>query len=393
MDWLEEKTEQFKKYLQNASMIKSLLGYLLVAMISVLVCFIFTRNLCMGWISVLLERCPEGKNVNVEHFLTETAISIKSQLLINIVRTCYNSCLYLYILIAFIAVGTLYFKRKIRPAVDAITESMNYIASGDFSHEISYRSEDEMGKMCEEFERMRKRLILDKQRQWDLQEEQRKINAAFAHDVRTPLTVIKGYTEFLRKYVPLGKISEEMLLEKLETIHNQEERLFEFTKTMSKIQNIEKREVVCNWKRYGELLKQINAVIQGLEKVGNKRITFETGEQAKEVFADYDLVLEVFDNILSNAIRYSKFLIEVKVKLSDKELIIFVKDDGKGFSNKALREASNIYFSEEDNTRDHFGIGLSICKMLCEKHGGNMTLMNSIERGAIVCTKFYIGVR
>ena len=71
-------------------------------------------------------------------------------------------------------------------------------------------------------------------------------------------------------------------------------------------------------------------------------------------------------------------------------LLIFVKDDGKGFSKEELNMASKPYYSGENISSEHFGLGLTICKMLCEKHGGGIYLSNSIHGGAIVCAEFFI---
>ncbi len=75
--------------------------------------------------------------------------------------------------------------------------------------------------------------------------------------------------------------------------------------------------------------------------------------------------------------------------------MIYVKDDGEGFSEKALREADTVYFRERKEAEDdegHFGIGLSITKMLCEKHGGELKLLNSVEGGAVVAVSFFISI-
>ncbi len=73
----------------------------------------------------------------------------------------------------------------------------------DFS--CIYRSEDEMGELCDTFEQMRHQLAENQEKIEDLMEGQRRLNAAFAHDLRTPLTVLRGYTDFLSRYCPEGK--------------------------------------------------------------------------------------------------------------------------------------------------------------------------------------------
>ena len=88
---------------------------------------------------------------------------------------------------------------------------------------MAWQSEDEFGLLAKDVERLRETIKRDKLNQWKMGEEQRRINAAFAHDIRTPLTVMKGYTEFLKKYVPTGKVTEQAILEKLDRISEQGE--------------------------------------------------------------------------------------------------------------------------------------------------------------------------
>ena len=70
-------------------------------------------------------------------------------------------------------------------------------------------------------------------------------------------------------------------------------------------------------------------------------------------------------------------------------LILTVKDDGKGFSAADLEKATTV-FSSNDKEKQHFGIGLSVCKILCEKHGGLLYVGNQKEKGACVTAKLKI---
>ncbi len=250
-----------------------------------------------------------------------------------------------------------------------------------------------MGSLCREMEQMRAILLKSKKDQWKQQEEQRKINAAFAHDIRTPLTVICGYTEFLQKYVPKGKVSEEMLLEKLNRMREQEERLFRFSATMATIQKMEEWELCGGWHSVSGLMRQMEAVIEGIRCSVTKEIMLHTSLPEQEVFLDQNLLMEVFENLLSNGLRYARESIQVEVAMSGKEFMVFVKDDGPGFSEKALRNGMDAYFSEEEGSQEHFGIGLSISRMLCESHGGSLTLHNSVLQGAIAAAVLTAGVR
>lgn len=397
MDWLEEKAGELGKFLQEKSLVRALVCYLCIGMVGVAGVYWITKNICLGWIEVLLQR---QNQVRYKHFWGFLEIwellgedGGREAVLLEVLNFFYNSCLYLYILVCFCIVGKLFLEAKVKQPLAIITQGLNYINMGDYSHEIIWQSQDEMGSLCREMEQMRAILLKSKKDQWKQQEEQRKINAAFAHDIRTPLTVICGYTEFLQKYVPKGKVSEEMLLEKLNTMREQEERLFRFSATMATIQKMEEWELCGGWHSVSELMGQMEAVIEGIRCSVTKEITLHTSLPEQEVFLDQNLLMEVFENLLSNGLRYARESIQVEVAMSGKEFMVFVKDDGPGFSEKALRNGTDTYFSEEEGSQEHFGIGLSISRMLCESHGGSLTLHNSVLQGAIAAAVLTAGVR
>ena len=396
MDWLEELVERIKRYIKNAKLNRSLICCLLVSFAVAVVLYIFTRNICYGWIKVLGQRYPQMQYyIDSGIILTVNGVGNAVEFTMVGLLFLYRYSLVLYMFIAMIIGARIFSRQKLDTAVESINTSLGYLIQGDYSHELSYQSHDELGMICLEVDELRQRLVEEKRRQWESDEGQRSINSAFAHDMRTPLTVMMGYTEFLIKYVPQGKISEQMLLEKLETIYQQQIRLLEFSKTMTEVQHMELRELRCKKYYLRELTERLRETAEELEKqsgisiyieVENGENTLENKNEAenKEVSVDLSLILEVCENLLSNAIRYARHEIRIVIKIREKNLTIFVKDDGVGFSPKGLRKASELYYSESKGEKNHFGMGLYICKTLCEKHGGNLSVTNGVEGGAIV---------
>lgn len=403
MDWLEEKIEKLKEHLQNAGLVRSLVYYLCITSIGAVVLWLFTRNICNMWIQVISRRTEQ-----IEYYYPnlggKLAMSQTQQygIILTILSGIYNYSLWFYMFIAYMISGKVFFSKRLRPALETISNMLSALNAGDYSVEMVWRSSDEMGKISQEMEELRKKLIREKRRQWERQEEQRNINAAFAHDIRTPLTVIRGYTEFLQKYVPQGKVSQELLMGKLETMLYQEERLLRFSNTMTDLQRIEKREISCQWIRFSDLLQRLKESAKALEQTTGKKIRVSAKQELagkgeeQEILVDSECIQEVVENLLNNAVRYARQQIVVQLGIDKNELTIYVKDDGPGFSQRALRAATEVYYSEEKNNgresnSEHFGIGLSICKMLCENHNGGITLRNSVEGGAIAAATFGIG--
>lgn len=400
MDWIEERTEKLKEALRNAGLMRSLMGYLCITSIGAVVLWMFTRNICNIWIQVISTRM-DGISFYYSSLGGRQIYSVTGQcsLILEMLSLVYNYSLWVYMFLAYVVAGKVFFAKKLSPAMENISNMLSALNAGDYSREIVYRSNDEMGKISEELEILRRKMIQEKRRQWELQEEQRSINAAFAHDIRTPLTVIRGYTEFLQKYVPRGKVSEELLMEKLNTMQYQEERLLRFSNTMTELQRIEKREIFCRWIKLSQLIQRLKESAEVMEQTGGKTIFVSVTQELKgtedrqELLVDSECIQEVVENLLNNAVRYAVKQVMIQLEIRKSELTVYVKDDGKGFSPKALRTAAETYFSEEKDSGEHFGIGLSICKMLCENHNGNLTFRNSVEGGAIAAATFGIGVR
>lgn len=99
--------------------------------------------------------------------------------------------------------------------------------------------------------------------------------------------------------------------------------------------------------------------------------------------------MEVYDNILANAERYADTQITADISVTQDFLKIEIYDDGCGFSDKALKFAKEpFYRDDKEQNSSHFGLGLYICKIICEKCGGNLNISNT-ENGGKVSAKFF----
>ena len=107
------------------------------------------------------------------------------------------------------------------------------------------------------------------------------------------------------------------------------------------------------------------------------------------VSVDLEIVLQVFENLLSNAMRYADTAVSVACRTKGKKLLITVADDGKGFNSNALKIATDpFYTTEKKSEGEHFGLGLNISKVLCQRHGGGITLKNQKNGGASITVCF-----
>lgn len=288
--------------------------------------------------------------------------------------------------VAVIGVSHQYYKRKLEEPLKILKREMEFIGRDDLSFDCSYISNDEMGEVCNTLNRMRKQLVKNQENLWHLMEAQRNLNAAFVHDIRTPLTVMRGYTQMMLKFYPEGKISEEKMIETLQMLERQTGRIEQFSLTMKEIHNMEEWKVDRQPFSVKELVQQIRENLKGMP-LGEIQVEFSCEIDEMQIICDKNLIQEVADNILTNALRYAREKIVISMAKEEEGLFIYVKDDGKGFSKEEIMKAARPYFSTAE---DHFGLGLTICQTLCKKHGGDLELMNSLEGGAIVSAYFMV---
>ena len=115
--------------------------------------------------------------------------------------------------------------------------------------------------------------------------------------------------------------------------------------------------------------------------------------ESQELYIDVNSFMEVAENIVANALRFAKDNIRVSIQKNRNDLELIVIDDGKGFSEQDIIKACKPYYHEDlDNSEEHYGLGLYICKIICEKHGGTIVLSNTESGGARVQATFNISI-
>jgi signal transduction histidine kinase len=391
VDWIDEIVDYFRKKIKTLSLKEALGIYILIAVIGVVICYISTFIICGSWINLIYSK------YNIDYMDMSDRIQIyritpssKDRNLINIIRFIESVSVLVYSVGAILITSHFYYKNKLEEPLYLLKEQTKYISRDDLSYICHYESDDEMGEVCKAFDKMRVRLVENQRNIWSLMEEQRSINAAFAHDLRTPLTVIQGYNEFLIKYYSEGKIGEEKLHEILELTNNQVKRLINFSETMKDLHTFE--EILVDRKKKDPiiLVESVKEIAKGLKEINRSPIHIQSNISSGESYYDERIILEVIDNLISNAIRYAKSKIEISIEKEEDRLLIYIRDDGRGFTKEELYMASKPYYSDRSIASKHFGIGLTICKILCEKHGGTLHFSNSIHGGAIVCAEFFV---
>ena len=291
-------------------------------------------------------------------------------------------------LACFILAGFVFYRSKIRRPLMFLTTSANRIAENDLDFSIAYDRNDEMGLLCKAFEKMRSALESNNREMWRQMNERQKLNAAFSHDLRTPLTVMEGHLGILQKYTPQGKLSADDVMQTYAAMAGQIERLKNYASSMNTLQRLEDVPIVRKQLAASDFTARLNDTAEIICK--NKNLSISDKTVATSLCVDPEIVLQVFENLLSNAARYAKSAISIQYTATNDTFSITVTDDGAGFDDTTLKFATNPFYTTEkkSDTGQHLGLGLNICKILCERHNGNIILSNGIETGASVTVRF-----
>ena len=283
----------------------------------------------------------------------------------------------------------LFYKHKLKYPIEELELASQQVSRNNLEFHIIYENKDEMGKLCREFERMREQLVENNHQLWKMLEEERVLRAAIAHDIRSPLSVLEGYQEMLSEYLPEKEINMEEALEMVNESKKQIERMDGFVETMRKMSSLETRELMAEEITSHQLKTDIRAEMNVFEKKFGKQYGLECSETEEKFSGDKEVVLEVIENLLSNAFRYARTKVEMEVLLTCSELQIRVKDDGVGFTVDKQKATERFYQQNVKDSLKHSGMGMYISRLYCEKHGGQLLIENEKQGGAIITAVFH----
>lgn len=313
-----------------------------------------------------------GDGVYVDKKPTE--ITARDERLLAALELVRLVCAPFYAAICIIAAAWLFYRQKLKIPLRELRWAMAKIAANDLDFKLQYANPDELGQLCAAFESMRARLAGNFAEMWAQMEERQRLNAAFAHDLRTPLTVLKGYSELLPPEYPAAT-----------AISRQIDRLERYTESMSQVQRLEQLQpepVPVRLAALRSSLAENAGIICGQR---GKELTVQWADcPGGEVEVDSAIVSRVANNLLANAARYAKVQVRLDLRAQGEGLLLTVADDGGGFTNISLVRAAEPYFSGDNNRAEHFGLGLYICKLLCQRHGGWLHIANGAGGGAEV---------
>ncbi|NRT33013.1 sensor histidine kinase [Clostridium beijerinckii] len=278
-------------------------------------------------------------------------------------------------LILFIFLIYFGFRKKIK-YIEYISSSIEEIAKGNLDYKLEIKGEDELSFVANQINLMEKSILnmIEKERQSE--RTQRELITNISHDLKTPLTIILGYLDIIRTKACKGKEEEEKYIEiayeKALLLQKMVLKLFEFVNISHKEIILNKSDVNIN-KLLGQVITDHLAVADGK----NISIEYKNPQSTITLSVDLDKICRVFNNLISNAIKYSEENEKITVTLGEDTAgaVISFRNKCRNINEEDLDKLF-IRFYRGDKARNSSvegsGIGLSIVKKIIELHNSHI---------------------
>nr|WP_254176599.1 HAMP domain-containing sensor histidine kinase [Clostridium baratii] len=312
---------------------------------------------------------------------------------ISIITTLIVISPFIYIIL-FTYIFGLKLAKNINDPLNKLKEASKKIQNKDLDFKLDYKYNNELYDVVKSFEDMRKELKDTLDKEWALEEERKEIIGGLSHDLRSPLTVIKGKLDLLLEG---AYKNEDRLLKYLDSIEKSTDRAIVLVEDLNRFNKLESAEFKINPSEENikvfltEKVYELKSITD--EKDINLNLKLIGIDDSTKFTFDKESISRVLDNIIMNSIRYvdKKGSINIAAELNNKKLEFTISDNGCGFSKKDLKYALNKFYRGDESRGTNMGnsgLGLYICKVIIEKHNGKIVLSNSDNGGAKI--QFFI---
>ena len=269
--------------------------------------------------------------------------------------------------------GVILFAKHLIKPITRLTEATREITRENFLYPLKIDRNDELGQLAESFNNM--------QRQLQHNDEARKsfINNV-SHDFQSPLMNIRGYAELLMSQ----NVSEHELKEYLQIINHESNRVSNLTKQLLLLTSLDQKAYPM-MRSEVQLDEQIKQTIRRYQwRLQEKEIEVSYKLSPIRMKVDVELISNVWDNLITNAIKYNAHGGNIWMSLSKSEasITIIVKDSGIGMSKKDMTQIFDRFYRVDSSRKSGgTGLGLSIVKQVIDLHGGEIKVDSEVGVG------------
>ena len=294
------------------------------------------------------------------------------------------------ILISVALVVGLWVYRSIAVPLVKLKKATQNIKEGNLDFVLDVEGKDEFSELCQDFEEMRRRLKESTEEKSLIEKENRELISNISHDLKTPITAVKGYVEGIMDGV--ADIPEKMD-RYVRTIYNKTNEMDHLINELTFYSKIDTNRIPYTFSKlnvedyFEDCSEEVGLE---LETRGIELVYANYVEKDVMVIADGEQIRRVIHNIISNAIKYMdkpKGIIQIRIKDVGDFIQIEIEDNGKGIGPKDLPYIFDRFYRTDvsrNSSKGGSGIGLSIVKKILEDHGGKVWATSRLGIGTIM---------
>lgn len=268
----------------------------------------------------------------------------------------------------------------VKPIVK-LTEATKIIAEGKYKIRLQIKRKDEIGKLANHFTKMTKKLD-------QIEQMRQEFVSNVSHEFQSPLTSIQGFSQSLQA----DDLSDEQRKTFSAIIEKESKRMSLLSKQLLVLAALDKEEEILQKTEYdvSEQIKQV--VVTNEWSWRTKNLAIEMELAPTKLFADKNLLHQVWTNLIMNSIKFNKEggLVSVRLSSEDGMVTIEIKDTGIGISENDLPFIFNRFFIADKariRKESSTGLGLAITKQIIELHNGEIHVESKLNEGTLFLIK------
>ena len=284
----------------------------------------------------------------------------------------------------------LWIYRSIATPLVKLKKATQNIKEGNLDFVLEVEGDDEFSELCRDFEEMRKRLKESAEEKVLLDKENKELISNISHDLKTPITAVKGYVEGIMDGVA---DTPEKMDRYVKTIYNKTNEMDHLINELTFYSKIDTNRIPYTFSKlnvedyFSDCAEEVGLE---LETRGIELVYANYVESGVQVIADGEQIRRVIHNIISNAIKYMdkpKGIIQIRVKDVGDFIQVEIEDNGKGIAAKDLPSIFDRFYRTDvsrNSSKGGSGIGLYIVKKILEDHGGKVWATSRLGIGTIM---------
>ena len=331
------------------------------------------------------------ENIDVLRELTKEDIMLGAMINKRFMR--YLIIAMMIILVMTSGLITAWINKDIYRPLKELSTAMQHIAEGDFEFRMTNMRQDEMGLLFENYEQMRLQLKENEEEKEQNEKKSKELVSNISHDLKTPITSIKGYVEGIMDGVA---DTPEKMDKYIKTIYNKANDMDRLINELTTYSGIDSNKIPYHF----HILNISDYFSDCVEEVGldlesrNISLIFTNLVSADTcVVADPEQLKKVINNIISNSVKYmghDKGVIDIRILDEGESVKVEIEDDGKGIAAKDIGNIFERFYRTDsrNSLQGGSGIGLSIVKKIIEDHGGYVWATSRVGEGT--CMHFVL---